>query len=310
MEVVFYGERGSFPTPLTPEDYQKNIKTILDIYNNSNEKNIDQFVKTLPLNLYQIRGGNTSCFTIEKEKSDLIVFDAGSGLIELGKKLKFKNNLNIHIFLSHFHWDHICGIPFFKPLYNPSNTIYFYSTDKNLLKNLIRQQLKPFFPISFSELAAKKKFSILKFQVKYQLKDFSFRAIPLKNPGVSTGYIFESDKKKIGYVTEVEFTPDDIHNNKMFYKACFEGIELLIMGSQHNLKDYYNKFTWGHTSYEMVADLALEWRVKKLILFHSSPEQTDEDMNIVIKKANEQIKQYNRRQLDIIQAYEGLTLKI
>ena len=121
MKIHFYGSRGSIPTPLLLKDFQDRVKKILNLYKKSKEKNINTFFSKLPFDLSHLYGGNTACTTIEEKNKELIVLDAGSGLRVLGNQLAQLSNQTIHIFLSHFHWDHICGIPFFKPLYNPSN---------------------------------------------------------------------------------------------------------------------------------------------------------------------------------------------
>ncbi len=310
MKVYFYGSRGSIPTPLLLNEFQNKVKQILAIYKKSKDKDINSFFSKLPFEISHIYGGNTACTTIEEENKELIIIDAGSGLRVLGNKLIQAKNQIIHIFLSHFHWDHICGIPFFKPIYNPTNTIIFYSTDENLIQNLARQQVESHFPLPFTKLPAKKKFVILDKKSQFKLNGFTIFNIPLNHPGDCTGYIFEKDGKKISYLTDTEFTPDTLQGEEDFYKACFENSSILILDSQYNVIEIFSKFDWGHTSSNMAVNLALDWRVKKLVLFHFDPNHSDTDLYKLWKEADEQKNQFNKRDLEIIPAIEGTFIEI
>jgi phosphoribosyl 1,2-cyclic phosphodiesterase len=310
MKIHFYGSRGSIPTPMLLSDFQTKIKKILKLYNKSKEKNIDAFFSKLPFELSHIFGGNTACTTIEEKDKELIVLDAGSGLKTLGNKLAQLNKQTIHIFLSHFHWDHINGIPFFKPLYNPSNTIIFYSTDERMIQNLARQQVESHFPLSFQKLPAKKKFVILDKKSQYKLNDFTIFNIPLNHPGDCTGYIFEKKGKKISYLTDTEFTPDSLAGEEDFYRACFENSTVLILDSQYSVVEIFSKFDWGHTSSNMAVNLAIDWHVKNLVLFHFDPNHKDEDLYKILVDAKNQNKQFNKNKLEIIPAIEGTYLEI
>lgn len=310
MIITFYGSRGSIASPLILSDYQNKIKNILNLYKSSEISDIDTFFNNLPFDLSHIFGGNSSCVSIEDKNNDIIVLDAGSGLRELGKKLADKNNLTIHIFLSHFHWDHICGLPFFKPIYNPSNTIVFYSTNSNMIDDLARQQHSEHFPIGFDRLPAKKRFVFLNKENPFKIGDFSIFHLPLNHPGGSTGYVIENNGKKVSYATDTEFTPDNIDEKSMFYKACFESSDLLIMDSQYSLSEFFNKFDWGHTSSTMAVNLALEWRVKRLALFHFDPDHKDSDLLRILNEAKEHAKSYNKRRIEIIQAVEGTSIEL
>lgn len=311
MNINVFGARGSIPTPLTQEEYGQKIRETLALYSASREKDIEKFIKQIPPELSRISGGNTSCIEIEDEEvNDKIIIDAGSGLRVLGGKYLNSNNLTIHIFISHFHWDHICGAPFFKPLYNPTNKVIFYSACDNMIENLERQQHPAHFPISFKSLPAVKSFVKLDLQKTYQLAGFSIRSVDMRHPGGSTSYVFSKNGKKISYVTDTEFTPDNKAEKELYYKACFEGSDILILDSQYSLVEFFNKFEWGHTSSTMATNLALEWRVKKLLLFHFDPEHTDEDLIKLLGEANKIKDNYNKRRLSISLAVEGSSYSV
>ena len=311
MRVKIFGARGSIPTPMLLEDYQSKIKEVLSLYSKAEDKDINNFLKTLPFDLLHTYGGNTSCLLLEDDSvSDVIIIDAGSGIRELGKKLASMNNLNIHIFLSHFHWDHICGIPFFKPLYNPTNRVIFYSLNKNLFENLSRQQYHAHFPMPFEALPAKKEFVILDEKKEFNICGFLIRCASLNHPGGSTAFVFTKNDKKISYVSDTEFTPENIEEKRMYYKACFESSDLLFIDSQYSLIEFFGKFDWGHTATTVAVNLALEWRVKKLVLYHFDPEHKDKDLIKLLNEAKSIQSQFNMRKLEIVQAIEGTYIEV
>ncbi len=311
MRVDFYGSRGSIPSPMTLSEYRSKIIRILHLYKDAANKNPESFLGGLPSELSCTCGGNSSCVVLSDDSEDIIVLDAGSGLREFGKKISDKNNLTIHILFSHFHWDHICGIPFFKPIYNPSNTVVFYSTNEKMIDNLVRQQHSEHFPLPFDKLPAKKKFVFLNKENPFSVGKFKIFHMPLNHPGGSTGYVVDNEGKKLSYVTDAEFTPENLEEKKMFYKACFEGSDILILDSQYSLCESFNKFDWGHTSYTMAVNLALDWRVKRLVLFHSDPEHNDSELFKILEEAKQfAATNYNKRKIEILRAVEGTAINL
>lgn len=311
MKVTFYGAQGSIATPLTLAEYQDKIKRILHTYATSDIKDVDQFFNSLPPRLSYISGGNTSCAALESDGEEMIILDAGSGFRELGRTLQEKSGQTYHLFFSHFHLDHICGIPFFKPMYNPSNKIIFYSPFKNMEELLSSQQNEGFFPLPFEKLPAQKEFVILDPRQEISLGSYQIRPVILNHPGNCFGYTFIKGNKKLGYATDTEFTPEGMEEQELYYKACYESCDLLIMDAQYSMREIFGKFSWGHTSSITAVNLALDWRVKKLVLFHFDPEYTDDDLahivhDAVIHKNNV----YNKRNLEIRLAIEGTYIEI
>ncbi|MBN2545378.1 MAG: MBL fold metallo-hydrolase [Spirochaetes bacterium] len=313
MKIHFYGSRGSIPSPLLLKNYRLKIKKILELYNQNREKGIDEFMKIIPFDLSHIYGGNTACTVIrddEMPKDNHLIIDAGSGLRIFGNEFIGKNGSTFHIILSHFHWDHICGLPFFKPIYNPKNKVYFYSPFKDTLKNLRRQQHKAHFPMTFDNLPAEKEIIKLKENKVFNLLGFEIRPILLKHPGKCYAFILEGYNKKISYISDGEFTHDSIIDKEAFYKECFENSDAAIMDSQYHLIEFFNKFDWGHTSTNMVINLALDWQIKKLIMFHFDPDHSDEELIKILKEAKEQKDFLKKPPLEVFQAIEGTYIEV
>ena len=162
MELKFWGVRGSIASPLSSKEIKDKIKRCLILSRNvdiSTEEKLDFFLNQLPLSINGTIGGNTSCVSIE-ENNTLLVFDMGSGIKYLGEELmsKYPQGKEINIFLSHTHWDHILGLPFFLPLYSNNFTLNFYSPKPDIYDRLVLQQKQEFFPVSLDQTPSKKVF--------------------------------------------------------------------------------------------------------------------------------------------------------
>jgi phosphoribosyl 1,2-cyclic phosphodiesterase len=303
MKLKFWGTRGSIPTP-----GKKTVKF----------------------------GGNTSCVSVEDDE-ELIIFDGGSGLRELGidlmKNKQFKDGftpLTMHIFFSHLHWDHIQGIPFFKPMFIKRNQINLYGEKKvrTCLENTLKgQQQYPNFPISIEEICingATMNFTDMYpgqgveinpylhiFCTKLSHPDgvFCYKITSYDNPNS----IANKNTKSIVYATDTE------HRNVLdprLLKIALNA-DVLIYDAQYTPEEYSGqvggipKFDWGHSTYEFGVDTALEAGVKRLVLFHHDPEHDDEAVGQILTRARERVEKSKKsKDLDVVAAYEGMTLDI
>ena len=165
MNLKFWGVRGSIPSPLSSQKFMSKIQAIIQQISVSDLQSMntrERFISQLPKWLTSTVGGNSPCVELSISDNEVFIFDAGSGIRELGKVLIENSNCKIHIFLSHFHWDHIQGLPFFDPLYNPNFEIHFYSVKSDLEKFLSEQMKSPFFPVEFSNISKNFKFHRIK----------------------------------------------------------------------------------------------------------------------------------------------------
>ena len=129
--------------------------------------------------------------------------------------------------------------------------------------------------------------------------------------GGCSAFVLSKNNKKISYVTDAEFTPDNIDESNLYYKACFESSDLLLLDSQYSLVEFFSKFQWGHTASTVAVNLALDWRIKQLAMFHFDPEHSDEDLSRMLIEAKSLTNpKYNNRNLKIIQAIEGTTIEV
>ena len=316
MKVKFWGVRGSIPVPLTPDEYKSKIKEILSYASESDisdDGKINKFISKLPNHLQTTYGGNTSCVTITTEKINIIL-DAGTGLRLLGKEIvegKFSNlkNNEYHLFLSHLHWDHINGLPFFAPLHIGNSKINFYSVHEGYEKILSDQQNSAFFPVSLESRPVEKKFHQLQEGKGLLLGDLEIVTKRLDHPNGS--YAFKVTDKigaTIVYATDGEYrTQSETQSLIEFYKNA----DMLIFDSQYSSEELGGKLGFGHSSYEIGIDFAVQSNVKKIILFHHNHDFNDSTIEENLSKAREYLDtKYPTSNLVITNANENLELKV
>ncbi|MBN2282023.1 MAG: MBL fold metallo-hydrolase [Candidatus Marinimicrobia bacterium] len=310
MDIKFWGVRGSIPTPITTEQIKEKLIYLAERkpdrqLNNSEE--LKKFLETVsPLDFGSI-GGNTACVEINIDDLTLIL-DMGSGMKPLGNFIeKNRENYNhiFHILLSHTHWDHISGLPFFKPAHQSDCQLRFYSPLENLKVRLEYQQDHRFFPVGFELLKAKKSFYQLKEEL-FQIGHTEISYLLQNHPGTSYSYRLKDNNKIAIYMTDVFLEKP----NEAVIRFC-QGADVLIFDSQFSREEISDKKDYGHSIGETGVDLAVAAGVRKLVLFHHDPDKTD----LEIEKNLQQVKQhhqqnYSRSELDIQLAYEGMKITI
>lgn len=261
MLVRFWGVRGSTPTPQS-----ENLRY----------------------------GGNTSCVEV-RVNGHIYVFDCGTGFRNLGKQLsqehagdgKNGHPINAHIFLSHFHWDHIQGIPFFEPLYNDRDSSFVFhssSRTRGLQQALEEQMADPYFPVNMSDMAAHRQFCTID-EGRTQLEGCTVQAMWLNHPQGCLGFRMETQGKVIVYATDNE--PGDPVFDKSVRKLA-EGADLLIYDAQYLPEEYAaRKQGWGHSHWREAINVVMESGAKELILFHHDPDHSDSCIDSVVKQARE-----------------------
>ncbi|MAJ40609.1 MAG: MBL fold metallo-hydrolase [Pseudoalteromonadaceae bacterium] len=249
MKVKFYGVRGSMPSP---------------------GEHTHQF------------GGNTSCVYVEQTNGKSLILDSGTGIAQLGEKL-IEHTTPIAILLTHNHWDHIQGFPFFKPIYQADRdiTIVVGDVEDEQTKNAILMQMSgSFFPVSYQHLPANITLNTqLATQKNFTLNSFNVFTAPLNHPGGGTAYCVHAEGKKIAYITDNELAPPGVVKTTVTQWAEFiKSADLLIHDAQFTTEELTLKHGWGHSTFKQVAELAMQSCIKNLAIISHDPARTDDEL--------------------------------
>lgn len=283
MRLVFWGTRGSVPTP--GPDTQR-------------------------------YGGNTACVEV-RVAGQLIILDSGSGIRPLGNALlkEFAGKpIEGHLFISHNHWDHIQGFPFFAPFYFPQNSFHIYGIHGATLsfEEALNVQMSPtHFPVALGDMAARR--TIVQLEGPVQIGPVRVLHHYVNHPGMAAGYRIESGGWTISYIADHE--PFGKLNAAGGFSAredaeiadFVKGSELLICDAQYSEEEYKTKKGWGHSVSSDTVALAVRAGVKRLALFHHDPGHSDADLDRMVDDCREKIRGEGLR-LECFAAQEGLVL--
>jgi phosphoribosyl 1,2-cyclic phosphodiesterase len=318
MYVRFWGTRGSLPASITARQIREKISRAIRSFRSRNlatDEEIEAFIdRDLP---FAVRGGygvNTACVEIGGCE-DCVLCDAGTGIRDFGNAFmhseRGRSAAVFHLFLSHLHWDHLQGFPFFAPAYLPGEQIHIYGGHPDIEQAFDRQQAPPFFPVPFDGLGATIDFHTLDPGRPSKVAGFDVHMFPQKHPGGSYGYSFVREGKKIVYSTDMEHTAEAVEETYPFVDH-FRDADLLIFDAQYSLADAIGpKETWGHSSNLLGVELAVRAGVKRLCLFHSEPTWGDEALDRFLAETRdylEQIATASPLQIDL--AYDGLEIAL
>jgi len=255
MRVRFWGVRGSTPTP-QPENLRY--------------------------------GGNTPCLEFRSDAGSLLIADCGSGMRMLGKSLMKEfggRPICANILITHFHWDHIQGLPFFVPLYSEANQFHIYSYrpyEAPLEETLGGQMSNPYFPVDMTAMRAKRNYTEIATEA-FQLDDFRIQPAPINHPQGCLSFRIENNEKSIVLATDHE--PGDPQSDRTLRELC-RGADILIYDSQYERPQLEReKKGWGHSTWEEGVKVCRESGVNELILFHHDPDSDDHAIDALQKRA-------------------------
>jgi phosphoribosyl 1,2-cyclic phosphodiesterase len=206
----------------------------------------------------------------------MLILDAGTGLRMLGQSVVAEHTdrpFDFHVFLTHFHWDHIQGLPFFGPAYDRRNVLTYYSgvTDGNLREILEGHMTAPYFPVQLQELVACRSFEDVKDR-STKIGAATVHSFPLNHPQGAAGFRIESPHGVIVYATDLEHGHPKLDSVLRDYSAA---ADVLIFDAQYTPEEYESHKGWGHSTWLEATRVAREARVGQLILFHHDPSHSD-----------------------------------
>lgn len=255
-------------------------------------------------------GGNTSCIEV-RHGDEIIILDAGTGLRGLGQTLlqEFKKKpLNLTLLLTHTHWDHIQGLPFFGPIYDPRCRLRILGCEgarKGLVAALTGQMESTYFPVPFDKLPSNIDIEELK-DFNFTIGDVLVRAQRANHPGVCVGYRLFSPDGMICFFPDTEPRPGGVDRDMIDF---IRDADVLILDSQYDRAEYKSHTGWGHGCVDDSVALASSAGVKHLFLFHHDPDHDDRRLDELVKHARKIVTK-RKGKLKVDAAREGLTIQL
>lgn len=229
-------------------------------------------------------GGDTTCIEVVSASGDIVIIDAGTGIRRLGTKLVNDGTLKVNIILTHPHWDHLAGFPFFKLLYDKKSEIHVRGprTTQDSIRSIIsRTMAPPYFPVDLDNIHANIKFHATG-EEGFDIGSVHIKTIPLNHTNVGVGYRLEEDGKSFVFLTDNELKHRHENGLKFIdYVKFSNGADVLFHDSEYTTEDY--KEGWGHSVCYDSLELALKAGVKKLGLFHHNQDRTDDEIDHIEK---------------------------
>jgi phosphoribosyl 1,2-cyclic phosphodiesterase len=283
-------------------------------------------------------GGNTSCVEVTSASGTRIIIDGGTGIRRLGKELmrtEFESGKGqAHILVSHTHWDHIQGLPFFSPFYREGNRMFVYARqrdDQNLRSVFASQADAPFFPVSFDRTRASVSFRELHDGAKFEIEDMQVTTTRLNHPHVATAYAIAADGARVAYISDTAPFSDILFGQEFLsgpplphaqlsktdktklksmaaavVRLC-EGADLVIYDTMYTADEYRQFPHYGHSRPSDAITVCQNAEAKTLALFHHAPDRSDAEVDTMLDGARAQAVVYAPK-LEIVAAFEGLDL--
>ncbi|MDT8405646.1 MAG: MBL fold metallo-hydrolase [Methylococcales bacterium] len=268
MQLIFRGVRGSIPTP--------GSDTV-------------------------VYGGNTTCIQLGHDPDELLILDAGTGIYALARQLDLSRRYRAHIFITHTHWDHIHGLPFFTPIFIPGNEVHLYGgrdpvTGEGIERCLRAQLQYSYFPIREAELKARLSYHTIPPREAVRIGAFTITPIVLNHPVLNYGYRVEHQGRSLFFTGDYEppvniYAPDDpsyaehqghIDEQGLAVDSAIAGVDALIVDSSYTDSEYQQgKQGWGHGTYQSALRMAYQGRVKNLFFTHHEPTRSDRQLDSI-----------------------------
>ena len=318
MRVRFWGTRGSIPVSLTWRDLRDRIAQALVAANGQTLDTLEKahaFAETrLPFAVARTYGGHSPCVELDPGGDAYFVCDFGSGARPFGAHVMARQAgaaARVNVFMSHLHWDHMMGFPFFVPAYVPGMQLRIHGCHADLESAFVRQQDPPGFPVSFSQLGAR--FEFIQLVPGETIEVDGVRVTPKLqlHGGDSFGYRFEVDGQRVIYSTDSEHKLEDAGTTRDFV-SFFRGADLVIFDSMYSLADAVSvKEDWGHSSNMVGVELCQMAQVKHLVLFHHEPSYDDAAIDRVLAETR-RFEELTREGAPLVvsSAYDGLEIAL
>jgi phosphoribosyl 1,2-cyclic phosphodiesterase len=254
-------------------------------------------------------GGNTACVCLTVDGEDPIIFDLGTGLRQLGFEMPTDGSFCGTALVTHIHWDHVQGLPFFPPIHVPGARLDIYgpAQEGGTLHDVFGEFMcPPYFPVHFSELQGDVQFHDV-MDDDLSIGNAKVKVRPVPHCGPTVGYRVDWDGVSVAYISDHQAPPGLNHVADPVLELC-DGVDLLIHDAQYTPAEYQQKADWGHCTVDYAVLVAKEAAVKRLALFHHDPGHSDDDLDELLDGARCTATYMGVP--EVMAAYEGLALDI
>jgi phosphoribosyl 1,2-cyclic phosphodiesterase len=318
MRVRFWGTRGSIPAPLDSHGVQRKLMRAVQgalARGVRSDAQIRAYLDgELEFSASRTYGGNSSCVELITGGEEFLVCDLGSGARVFGNHvmaLSAGAPPVVNVFMSHVHWDHIMGFPFFVPAYRAGTRIRIHGCHERLEQAFRLQQSAPVFPVDFDRLSATIEFVHLAPDVWHDVAGLRVKPMRQYHSGDSYGYRFEHAGTAVVYSTDSEHRLNDPLETAAF-TDFFRDADLVIFDAMYSLLEAISvKEDWGHSSNVVGVELAQLARVKHLCLFHHEPAYDDEQIEAILKETI-RLEQLTRadHEVRVSSAWDGMEIEV
>jgi len=295
LSFKFWGVRGSLPSAPTPQDWAFHIEGIMRGFFSAGYKEpsqITKFFSSLEIPQLGGYGAATTCVEVNSPKNQIII-DGGSGLRGLSDRILTGTSGHgrgpFHILMTHFHWDHLIGIPFFTPHFMPGTQIHYYAVQPEL-ESIIRSIFsKPTFPVPFESLMSKIHFHKLEPRKTFNIGDIEITPYKLDHPDPCWGYRISCNNKIYAHCVDTEgtrVTREELGEDLPLY----ENADLMFFDAQYTFPELAEKANWGHSASQVGLEIALRENVKHLLFTHHDPGATIQQISEIKRQTGEYYK--------------------
>lgn len=272
MKLKMWGTRGSLPRALSVETIMEIMKFLVQSAKNRQIVSLEDFSKALekPESLgFQFLGGQTTCWEVSQNNTNIFV-DMGTGITDACFEAMRQGRTEFDICMTHMHWDHLMGLPFFVPIYNNGTKIRIHHVHANAEEHVKILFNGVNFPVKWDELGASIEFVSHKIYDNFKIGDIEVSPFALDHPGGSFGYRFTAGGKSLLVGIDGEYkriTPKELGKDLPYY----QNLDVLLFDAQYEMNELASRFDWGHSSPPIGVDLALREGIKNLVLAHHDP---------------------------------------
>ncbi len=261
-----------------------------------------------------VYGGNTTCVEVILGSGKRVVIDAGTGIRLLGRRLEEEmERVEIHLLITHIHWDHVLGFPFFGPVYNESTRLFidgYPSCMKGLRYAFDNHMGDGFFPVRFDELKAEIHYVDAMSRGPLEIDGTLIETIPLQHPQGGFGYRFTEHGKTLVFITDNELSEEaGVKRHPDEYVRFCQGADLLIHDAQYDQDEIESRRGWGHSEYVSTCRMAMRAGAKRLVLFHHDPWRKDAEITAIKARCDELVSA-SGAQIEIDAAKEGTEIPL